>query len=874
MRQDSATLSDVYLHWQQSRTLLLNSLHPSSSVTPHSFPSPKQISGLIANQIFELLGQGTFPSRLEADLLTLRQLFVDFDEIQTHRERSLCLTKAQHILKRLHEKVRIKRHHPGQTTSIGELSLDSAPDSLSSPELDELWDIPIRFGKGVGPSRSGLLRKLGVVTIEDAFWFLPWRYEDWTEITPIVHLQLNMKAIVAGHVTACRLKRTSRKGMVIVTVSLEDDTGSLEAVFFNQPFLEQIFLPGVPAMLCGEVGPGNNRHALLQMRAPQYELIRNEQNGTEGLRRVIPIYHETKGMSSRQFRRILQSLHEHYAESIKEILPARLRDDLDMTTLHDAVKTLHFPEKTENVSALNQGTTFAHQRLAFEELLLLQLALAVRRREVKQETKGVKFTPHGDLIERFESLLPFKMTASQQRVIQEIQADMAESSPMNRLLQGDVGSGKTIVALHAMILACDAGYQAVLMAPTEVLSEQHFLTIQPYLRALGITAVLVKGGQSRQERVKALKRLELGEAHVAVGTHALLQKEVVFKNLGLVVVDEQHKFGVVQRASLREKGTHLPDVLVMTATPIPRTLAMTVYGDLDVSVIDTLPPDRKPVQTLIFQSEEREGAYKLLQQEVELGRQGYVVYPLVEPSEKIDLQAAVEASDALKEKFPEYNIGLLHGRMNSKDKQATMDKFKDGLIHILVTTTVIEVGVDVSNASVIVIEHAERFGLAQLHQLRGRVGRGADQALCLLIQTNIKSVSGSGEEAFAKESPQLFPQSSFDMKTKDVPYEVKPLGSRESQRLQIFARCRDGFTLAEEDLKIRGPGNVLGEQQWGVVNFRVANIHRDYQLLISARKIVEQLLAQDPGLTSTELRELKITMIKKWGKTLKLGSVG
>ena len=873
MRQDSLTLSEVYQHWQQSRVLLLHSLQPSSLVASHSSPSPEQVSHIIANQIFELLGQRTFPSRLEADLLTLRQLFVDFDEIQTHREQRLCLTKAHDILRRLHVQAGIERKLSGQKTIRSEEgSVECAQSALHNPGLDELWNIPIRFGKGVGPSRAVLLRKLGVVTIEDAFWSIPWRYEDWTEIIPIKDLRLAMKAIVGGHVTACRLRRTSRKGMIIVTVSLEDETGPLEAVFFNQPFLEQILRPGVLVMLCGEVGSGNSRQALFQMRAPQYEIIRNEQEGTDRLRRVIPIYHETKGMSSRQFRRILHSLHERYAESIKEILPASLRDDLGMTTLHDAVKTLHFPDNASNVDTLNQGSTLAHQRLAFEELLLLQLALAIRRREGKQETMGIKFTPHGNLIERFHSLLPFKLTASQQRVIQEIQTDMMRSSPMNRLLQGDVGSGKTMVALHAMILACGSGYQAVLMAPTEVLSEQHFLTLQPYFSSLELKAVFVKGGQSRQERSKALKQLELGEAHVAVGTHALLQKEVVFKNLGLVVVDEQHKFGVVQRAVLREKGRYQPDVLVMTATPIPRTLAMTVYGDLDVSVIDKLPPDRKPVQTLVFQSEEREDAYNRLRQEVQAGRQGYVVYPLVEPSEKIDLQAAVEAADSLKENFPEYKIGLLHGRMKSKEKQATMNEFKDGMIHILVTTTVIEVGVDVSNASVILIEHAERFGLAQLHQLRGRVGRGADHALCLLVRSPVKSASG--EEALAKESQLPFPQPSPDMRTTDKAYGVKMLSSQESQRLQIFARCRNGFTLAEEDLKIRGPGNVLGEQQWGLVDFRVANVQRDYQLIILARNTVEQLLAKDPNLNSAELGELKMAMLRKWGKTLKLGSVG
>ncbi|MCA9470780.1 MAG: ATP-dependent DNA helicase RecG [Nitrospirales bacterium] len=874
MRQESAVLSDVYKHWQRSRMILLQPLQGSFSVHVHSSLPPGPISRNIADQIFELLGQRTFSPKLEADLITLRQVFLDFEEIRAHREREARLTQAQKILKRLQDQARImtqqSRERIQDTVMVAPERGSDIPDKV---DLNGLWNIPVRFGKGIGPNRAEVLKRLGIITVEDALWFLPWRYEDWTEIIPIERLIPDRTAIIVGCVTACRSRRSSRKGMVIVSVSLDDGTGHLDAVFFNQPFLEQIFVPGVAVMLRGEVCAGHSRLEPVHMRAPQYELIR-EGNGSEGLRRLVPVYHETKGMTSRQFRRIFHGLHERYAESIQEILPERLRSDLGLMTLQSAVKALHFPEKTDSVESLNQGISRAHQRMAFEELLLLQLALAVRRREVKQGTKAIRFTTHDVLMERFQDLMPFKLTESQQRVIQEIQADMVGPTSMNRLLQGDVGSGKTMVALHAMILACGSGYQAVLMAPTEVLSEQHFLTVQPYFRALGLTAVLVKGGQPAQERAKVLKQLELGKAHVAVGTHALLQKEVVFQNLGLVVVDEQHKFGVIQRAVLREKSLHHPDVLVMTATPIPRTLAMTVYGDLDVSLIDTLPPGRKPVQTLVFQAQDRERAYTRLRQEVEAGRQVYVVYPLVEPSEKVDLQAAVEAARVLKEDhFPEYTIGLLHGRMKSKDKQTTMSDFKNGKIDILVTTTVIEVGVDVSNATVIVIEHAERFGLAQLHQLRGRVGRGQDQALCILVQSNIKPAYR--EKTNSAESRLPFPPHSSDTTMSvDMPLAAEPQMAQESRRLKIFARCQDGFTLAEEDLKIRGPGNVLGEQQWGIMDFRVAQLHRDYRLLSVAKEMVSHILANDPYLRAPELQELKRAMLRKWGKTLDLSSVG
>ena len=510
--------------------------------------------------------------------------------------------------------------------------------------------------------------------------------------------------------------------------------------------------------------------------------------------------------------------------------------------------------------------------MAFEELLLLQLALAIRRHKVKTELEGIAFSKSHPLINKFRDLLPFKLTPSQETVIQEIMKDMGSTIAMNRLLQGDVGSGKTIVALQVMVVACGSGYQAVLMAPTEVLSEQHFLTVEPKLRQLGITSVLLKGGQSAYEREKILEQLASGDAQVAVGTHALLQPEVVFSKLGLVIVDEQHKFGVVQRAQLRKKGVKPPDVLVMTATPIPRTLAMTVYGDLDVSVIDKLPPGRKPIRTMLFRERERVRAYEYVRKEVRAGRQAYIVYPLVEPSEKMDLQAAVKAAEQLQqEEFPELKIGLLHGRMKSKEKQAIMKSFKDGGIHILVATTVIEVGVDVPNATIMLIEHAERFGLAQLHQLRGRVGRGAKQALCLLVRSNKKSMVSEG--AGAKR-----PQSLFSAEVPSLPigasFHPREEAQEENRRLKVFARCADGFVLAEEDLKIRGPGNVLGVQQWGSIDFRVAQLLRDHHLMNHAKRIASQLIAQDPELNSLKLQTLRSAVLRKWGKTFELGSIG
>ena len=561
-------------------------------------------------------------------------------------------------------------------------------------------------------------------------------------------------------------------------------------------------------------------------------------------------------------------------QSIEEILPLEFVNELQLPSLKDAISELHFPQSPESLDQLNEGTTCWHQRMAFEELLLLQSALALRRHNnSKTEQGGIAFSTSNPLIKKYRTLLPFTLTPSQETVIQEISKDMHSTQSMNRLLQGDVGSGKTLVALQAMIIAVGSGYQAALMAPTEVLSEQHFFTIEPYLKKLGLTMVLLKGGQSARERARTLEQLASGEAQVVVGTHALLQAEVVFSKLGLVVVDEQHKFGVVQRAQLRKKGIKSPDVLVMTATPIPRTLAMTVYGDLDVSVIDELPPGRKPVQTLLFHEGDRIRAYDYVKREVKAGRQAYIVYPLVETSEKFDLQAAVQAAELLqREKFPELNIGLLHGRMKSKEKQAIMNAFKEGDIHILVATTVIEVGVDVPNATVIVIEHAERFGLAQLHQLRGRVGRGKEQALCLLVRSNKKSIVGD-------YTTSTHPQLPFSSNTSSSPgnstnSELWEEVQYENRRLKVFAQCTDGFALAEEDLKIRGPGNVLGVQQWGSVDFRVAQLLRDHHLMVQAKRMANQCVARDPGLNSLKFQALKSAVLRKWGKTFELGAIG
>jgi ATP-dependent DNA helicase RecG len=732
-----------------------------------------------------------------------------------------------------------------------------------------LWNTPIQFAKGVGPRRARLLEKLGIENVEDAFWFVPWRYDDRLEVLPIGNLLPGMKVTIKGLVERCRINTTSRRRLVVVTITVRDETGVIECVFFNQPYLEKNFVEGVALLLTGTVAPNPRGSPRLVMRGPQYEILDDEDSQVEAGGRIIPIYHETQGLSSKQLRRIIQSIFEHYAHQLHEILPANLRKPLGFPTLPEALSVLHCPDQNQSIALLNQQATPEHQRLAFEELLLLQLALAMKRHRQVEAAPGIAFSVQNAWLERLKKVLPFSLTPAQNRVIQEIFQDMSRSTCMNRLLQGDVGCGKTVVALHAMVMACGSGYQAALMAPTEVLSEQHYWSLKPLFEAINISCVLLKGGQAGPERAEILADIHSGKAQVVVGTHALLQPDVQFSKLGLIIVDEQHKFGVLQRATLREKAPWQPDVLVMTATPIPRTLAMTWYGDLDVSVIDEFPPGKKPLQTKLVEAKNRTRAHQILQKELEAGRQAYVVYPLVEPSEKVDLQDAIEAAELLREQFAPFRVGLLHGRLPSREKQAVMAKFQEQEIDILVATTVVEVGLDVHNATVMLIEHAERFGLAQLHQLRGRVGRGQYQGHCLLIHSLGRIPSHMPQMPLTLETSRGLRQG---LGSVSPPAGLSQATAK--RRLAVFAHCDDGFALAEEDLKIRGPGQVLGVKQWGEIAFRVADLARDASLLTKARQVAGDLLHRDPDLCFPEHQELKETLLRKWGEKLALGSIG
>ncbi|HJU05393.1 MAG TPA: ATP-dependent DNA helicase RecG [Nitrospiraceae bacterium] len=815
----------------------------------------KNLGRYVSRQIVQTLADHVYPADVEADLLTLRQLFQDFDDGLTSLERQRRLAGAQVILERLSG---TGARREAQDTREKDQSL--APP----PELGayDLWNVPIQFAKGVGPKKATLLARLGIHTVEDALWFLPWRYEDRSIVTPIARVAPGGAATICGHVVSSTLRRTTHRRMTVLDVAIEDKTGAMHAVFFNQPYLQQILQVGARAMFSGHVSAGRGGWTDLRMESPQYDILGAEDEAPVHVGRIVPIYHETKGLNSRQIRVLLKGLLDQYARGIPDLLPRAICEKYRLPTIRTAFFAVHFPPRGIDFRTLERGTTPAHARLAFEELFVFELALAMRQRSVKKEAKGIRFQIKTPLLAQLRGLLPFRPTPAQERVLVEIQRDMATGRPMNRLIQGDVGCGKTIVALQAMVIACGSGYQAALMVPTEILAEQHYLNMRDLCGKLGLKTVLLRGGGSVAQRKAALLQIRTGEAHIMIGTHAMIQKGVEFANLGLAVIDEQHKFGVLQRKTLLEKGIR-PDVLVLTATPIPRTLAMTVYGDLDISVIDALPPGRAPIRTWLFHESQRRRAYRLVDDEVKAGRQAYIVYPLVEESEKLDLQAAMQAAEYLQtDVFPGYRVGLLHGRMKAADKERTMAAFTSREIQILVTTTVIEVGVDVSNATVMVIEHAERFGLAQLHQLRGRVGRGRQQSYCLLLTQE----GGVGIRDRGVEPP---------FTTSAIPLHRYPStpSSQSRRRLEALVKSTDGFVIAEEDLRIRGPGEFFGVRQWGVPEFRAANIIRDASLLEHARREAFALLHGDPLLAAPGHRPLREALFRKWKAKLDLGSV-
>ena len=709
----------------------------------------------------------------------------------------------------------------------------------------------IQFIKGVGPRLSEILQKKNIRTVEDALYFLPRAYEDRRQIKTISQLRVGQTETVIGKILGAEMTFHRKRRTFEILVA--DETGTLTAKWFNfnPRYMKGRFSKGMRLILSGEVRLFQFHK---EIHHPELEVIEEEKSepaspeggpasvtgGEESLHfgRIVPIYSETEGLYQRQrlIRRIMNNVVGLFAEKAAGAIPEEVCRRQKLIPLPEAFRKVHFPDAEDSIALFNLGKSSAHRRLIFDEFFFLEIGLALRRSGTVME-KGISFPIHHRYTNELRALLPFALTPAQERVLSEIESDMRRPHPMHRLLQGDVGSGKTIVALMAGLMAIEGGYQVALMAPTEILAEQHFLNIGPLAEKLGLGTALLTSSLKKSAKESLGREVQTGAARILIGTHALIQEGVEFQRLGLAIVDEQHKFGVLQRATLKNKGTN-PDVLVMTATPIPRTLAMTLYGDLDVSVIDQLPPGRGTITTRVFSEKERFRVYRILREEISGGKQAYVVYPLVEESERLDLKDATQMAKHLqRDIFPEFKVGLIHGRLKSEEKEAIMADFKAGRIQILVSTIVIEVGIDVPNASVMVIEHAERFGLSQLHQLRGRVGRGKDPSQCLLIAQYPRS-----EEA--------------------------------RRRLRAMEQTIDGFKIAEEDLEIRGPGELLGTQQSGLPDFRVANFVRDIQLLEEARKEAFSLISRDPILSRPEHLFVKETLKERWKGRLELATIG
>jgi ATP-dependent DNA helicase RecG len=689
----------------------------------------------------------------------------------------------------------------------------------------QLLDRSVQYLKGVGPRRAEVLAKLGIRTARDLLRHGPHRYEDATTVTPIAKLAPGMDATAIGEVVSKGVIPT-RRGLRFFQAVIKDSSGLIECSWPGQPFLDRTIRKGDTLLVSGPVRFFHGR----QIQPREFTILARAGEPVDEEGTVFPVYPATAGLSHRQIRHIVRQNLDTLLGAVDDagdVVPDDLRRQLELANLRDALDWLHRPPTLARAEQ-------ARRRLAFDELFILQLLYARARYENREKRQGVAFERKNGLVRPFADSLPFELTSAQKKVLSEISADMTLPRPMNRLLQGDVGSGKTVVALFAMLRAIENGYQAALMAPTELLAEQHHNTVTEMLADLPVSVELLRGGLRASQRRDAVQRIAGGEAQLVIGTHALIQEDVEFQRLGLVIIDEQHRFGVRQRMQLRRAGAE-PDVLVMSATPIPRSLALTFYGDLDVSVLDELPPGRRPVKTVLRGESARARVFEFVRTEVKAGRQAYVVYPVIEESEALDVRSATEAFAHLSnDVLSELNVALIHGRMTSDEKDGTMRRFVAGEIDVLVSTTVIEVGIDVANATVMIVEGAERFGLSQLHQLRGRVGRGADQSYCVVIHG----------------------------------------GRQPPERLEIFAATNDGFEIARADLSLRGYGDFFGARQHGLPEFAFADLERDEPLLHAARDAAAQIVAADPELEKSEHRALGKALRTEYRERLRLFDVG
>ena len=674
----------------------------------------------------------------------------------------------------------------------------------------ELTD-DVKFVKGVGPNRVKLLNKLNIYNLEDLITYYPREYEDRSKPKKIANTENGEECLIEGIVTShIKEIRTHRKNMIIYKLIVRDDTDSCELVWYNQSYLKKMFRIGETYKFFGRI---NKRIGQTEMVSPVYDLEGNNKNTG----RIIPIYPLTYSLSQNTLRHIIEEGLKQAKDKIAETLPEYILEEYKLMKLKNAMQSIHFPKELKDFGE-------ARNRLAFEELLTMQLLLLNLKNKYKNTEKGIKFDSKVKMSDVINDL-PFKLTKAQTRVLEEIDSDMESDKAMNRLLQGDVGSGKTIVSIIAAYKAVKSGYQMAMMAPTSILASQHLENFKNVLEKYDIRCELLLGNTTKKKKEDILSRLKDGEIDIIIGTHSLLEENVIFKNLGLVVTDEQHRFGVRQRSTIVSKGKN-PDVLVMTATPIPRTLALILYGDLDISIIDELPPNRKKIDTFAVRKALEERVNNFVKKQIDEGRQAYIVCPLVEESEEIEAKSVDELTEKYKnEVFKEYKVECLHGKMKPKEKEEIMQRFKEGKIDILISTTVIEVGVDVPNSNIMVIENAERFGLAQLHQLRGRVGRGEYQSYCILkYQGNSELIR---------------------------------------KRMQVMQETNDGFIISEKDLELRGSGEFFGTKQHGIPEFKVANLFEDIKLLKLVQSAAIKILEEDPGLEEQKNIRLKNIIDKK-----------
>jgi ATP-dependent DNA helicase RecG len=694
---------------------------------------------------------------------------------------------------------------------------------------------PLTYVKGVGPARGAMLEAKGLHTVEDLLAYVPFRYEDRTNLKTLAQLAPGEMATVVAEVRTARLAGFRRRNLGLFEATFTDASRALLAAkWFHAGYLADVLVPGLKVALFGKI-EYDSYTGELAMLHPEFELLSGDDDEAESglhLGRIVPVYEAVSKVNTRVLRTLVHRILASLAP-VQDPLPPTIKARLKLPDRWTAIRDSHFPPRDADLRMLNEFRSPAQQRLIFDEFFWLECGCALKRSE-SRTLPGIAFELKDSARSQIKAMLPFKPTGAQKRVLSEIAADMAGPRPMNRLLQGDVGSGKTIVAAEAAIIAIENGYQVAVLAPTEILAAQHYFSFKRLFGPLGYVTAIITGGSSSREKTQIKKLLASGLVHVAIGTHALIEKDVEFHRLGLAIVDEQHRFGVLQRLELIRKGVH-PDVLVMTATPIPRTLAMTVFGDLDVSVIDEMPPGRKRVITRHVTADRVELVYSFVKKQVDAGRQAYVVYPVIEESETQAMKAAEKMYRHLsQEVFPDMPIALLHGRLASDEKEAVMERFKKGQARLLVSTTVIEVGVDIPNATVMVVEQAERFGLSQLHQLRGRVGRGADQSYCVLV--------------------------------------TEKLNDAARERIRTLVESNDGFHIAEMDLKLRGPGEFFGTRQSGMPSLRIANILRDQEILEQARREAMAFVSEPPS--AEEFRRAENYLRQNWQRRYGLLEAG